>query len=170
MYPNNVASDAGARFQDVRSAHQAAMPAAGLASARRHSAEPVAAPMPLAAPPLCRTDADRVTLRQDAREELRAIAAEVAALEAQLGDAVGPPSPVRPSTAPYALQRDDDAESWSGDAHGKSRNPGWFHAHREQLYSERRAQARAAPKGCYVSHSKFADEMVRSMSINPRGK
>ena len=123
-----------------------------------------------AAPPVCRTAADRFRVREQAREELRLIAAEVAALEAQLGQgAPSSPQPaVRPSTAPYALTCDDDDDSWSNDAFGKTRNPGWYHAQRKQLYEQRREQARAAPKGCYVSHSKFADECSRSMAINPR--
>ena len=69
----------------------------------------------------------------------------------------------RPSTAPYRSLNKETASvaSWSADAFGKSKTPGWYHLHRKQLLSQRAARAAGQPTGCYVSHSKYADEAVR---------
>ena len=68
----------------------------------------------------------------------------------------------RPSTAPYRNVKDTaSVVSWSADAYGKSKTPGWYHLHRKQLLSQRAARAASQPKDCYVSHSKYADEAVR---------
>ena len=49
----------------------------------------------------------------------------------------------------------------SVDAFGKSKTPGWYHQYRHELYREKASRAAAAPDGCYISHSKYADEAVR---------
>ena len=69
----------------------------------------------------------------------------------------------RPSSAPYRSIPTDrqSVASWSADAFGKSKNPGWYHQHRKQLYAMRAQREAQYPKGCYVSHSKYADEAVR---------
>ena len=70
----------------------------------------------------------------------------------------------RPSTAPYRTLKPsegDDLVSWSADAFGKSKTPGWYHTYRKDLYAQRAARAAAQPTGCYISHSKYADEAVR---------
>jgi hypothetical protein len=70
----------------------------------------------------------------------------------------------RPSSAPYRTLRGGDSASvasWSADAFGKSKNPGWYHQCRKQLYAQRAARSAAQPKGCFISHSKYADEAVR---------
>ena len=51
--------------------------------------------------------------------------------------------------------------SWSADAFGKSKTPGWYHTSRKELYQHRAKLASSAPKGVYTSHSKYADEDVR---------
>ena len=63
-----------------------------------------------------------------------------------------------------ASQKDDDTASeasWSADAFGKSKTPGWYHTSRKQLYQHRSKLASTAPKGVYTSHTKYADEAVR---------
>ena len=69
----------------------------------------------------------------------------------------------RPVTAPYRRLPTDSQSvvSWSADAYGKSKNPGWYHTYRKELYSQRAKRAATQPDGCYVSHSKYADEAVR---------
>ena len=69
----------------------------------------------------------------------------------------------RPSTAPYRRLPTDSQSvvSWSADAFGKSKTPGWYHSYRKELYAQRAARAAAQPTGCYISHSKYADEAVR---------
>ena len=68
----------------------------------------------------------------------------------------------RPSTAPYRSLKDTaSVVSWSADAYGKSKTPGWYHNYRKQLYAQRAERAAAQPTGCYISHSKYADEAVR---------
>ena len=37
--------------------------------------------------------------------------------------------------------------SWSADAFGKSKTPGWYHTYRSQLYKQRAARAAVQPKG-----------------------
>ena len=51
--------------------------------------------------------------------------------------------------------------SWSADAFGKSKTPGWYHTARKGLYKQRLADYAAEPTGSYISHSKYADEAVR---------
>ena len=76
--------------------------------------------------------------------------------------AIGAGLGVRPSSAPYRTYKDTaSVVSWSADAFGKSKNPGWYHEHRKQLYAQRAARTAEDPKGCYISHSKYADEAVR---------
>ena len=131
-----------------------------------------------------------------------------------------PPSLPRPKTAHYQQIDMESLESWSADAFGRSRCPGWYHKVRKQINEDRArravrpAEARTkpvhprrslwashvsnlnhpalalslpiiawlgatpscvpdlpyphtstkqagAPKGCYISHSKYADEAVR---------
>ena len=69
----------------------------------------------------------------------------------------------RPKTAPYRSAKGDTASvvSWSADAFGKSKTPGWYHTYRKQLYAQRAARAAGQPDGTFVSHSKYADEAVR---------
>ena len=69
----------------------------------------------------------------------------------------------RPATAPYRRLPTDSQSvvSWSADAFGKSKTPGWYHVHRKDVYNQRAARAATQPDGCYVSHSKYADEAVR---------
>ena len=78
----------------------------------------------------------------------------------------------RPTTAPYrSLPTDSQSMvSWSADAFGKSKTPGWYHQHRKQIFAQRAARAAAQPKGYYVSHSKYADEAVRSHRPFTAGK
>ena len=69
----------------------------------------------------------------------------------------------RPTSAPYRTLRGDAASvvSWSADAAGRSKTPGWYHTSRKQLYAQRAKNAAGQPTGCFVSHSKYADEAVR---------
>ena len=69
----------------------------------------------------------------------------------------------RPTSAPYRTLRGDAASvvSWSADAAGRSKTPGWYHTSRKQLYAQRAKSAAGQPTGCFVSHSKYADEAVR---------
>ena len=74
----------------------------------------------------------------------------------------------RPATAPYrSFKETASMVSWSADAFGKSKTPGWYHQSRKMLYASRAERAAAQPKGCYVSHSKYADEAVR---VAPTGR
>ena len=69
---------------------------------------------------------------------------------------------LRPATAPYRSLKGTQSEvSWSADAFGKSKTPGWYHQCRKQLFAQRAARAALQPEGCFVSHSKYADEAVR---------
>lgn len=71
----------------------------------------------------------------------------------------------RPKTAPYRAKTDSASMvSWSADAFGKSKTPGWYHMARKGLYKQRAEAAASDPAGCYVSHSKYADEAVRIAS------
>lgn len=71
----------------------------------------------------------------------------------------------RPSSAPYNVvlegEGSESVASWSDDAFGRSRNPGWYHLHRKEVYAERARINRESPKGCFISHAKYADEAVR---------
>ena len=109
-----------------------------------------------------------------AASELAALVANLRALtEAALnGDAIltGPTSAgavgaavgQRPSSAPYRTLNDAaSAVSWSADAYGKSKTPGWYHTCRKELYKQRAARAAAEPSGCFISHSKYAAEATR---------
>ena len=109
-----------------------------------------------------------------AGSELAALVANLRALtEAALnGDAIltGPTSAgavgaavgQRPSSAPYRTLNDAaSAVSWSADAYGKSKTPGWYHTCRKELYKQRAARAAAEPSGCFISHSKYAAEATR---------
>lgn len=73
----------------------------------------------------------------------------------------------RPATAPYRTLADGaSVVSWSADAYGKSKTPGWYHSCRKQVYKERAARAEVQPIGCYISHSKYADEAVRNAAAD----
>ena len=75
---------------------------------------------------------------------------------------IGADIAARPSTAPYRSFKDTESMvSWLADAFGKSKTPGWYHQYRKTLYAQRAARAAEQPTGCYVSHSKYADEAVR---------
>merc|ERR1712060_526290 len=74
------------------------------------------------------------------------------------------PASRRPKSAQYrTLSSDDSASvvSWSADAHGRSKEPGWYHQARKSIYAHRAWLSDQEPKGCYISHSKYADEAVR---------
>ena len=61
----------------------------------------------------------------------------------------------RPTTAPYRNLSDSASiVSWSADAYGKSKTPGWYHTCRKQVYQQRAQRAAQEPTGCYISHSK----------------
>ena len=76
-----------------------------------------------------------------------------------------PPRP--PSAKLYRTLDTASVQSWSADAYGRAKEPGWYHKSRKQLYAQRAAVASAAPKGTYVSHSKYADEAAR---VAPTGR
>ena len=81
--------------------------------------------------------------------------------------AVGAGLGERPSTAPYrTLQDTASVVSWSADAYGKTKTPGWYHACRKDLYKQRAARAATEPSGCFISHSKYADEAVRTSAAD----
>ena len=42
-----------------------------------------------------------------------------------------------------------------------------FHKERKNIFNARRELSLREPKGCYVSHSQFADEAVRSPAPSP---
>lgn len=64
--------------------------------------------------------------------------------------------------APYRYPRDSQSVvSWSADAFGKSKTPGWYHTNRKEVFAQRAARAAAQPAGCFISHSKYADEAAR---------
>jgi len=54
--------------------------------------------------------------------------------------------------------------SWSADAFGRSKQPGWYHLNRKLIFAQRVQRADQEPRGCYISHSKYADEAVRISS------
>ena len=60
-----------------------------------------------------------------------------------------------------AAETAESVASWSADAYGKAKVPGWYHLQRKDLYQRRLQMARDAPKGCYVKHTKYADEAAR---------
>ena len=74
----------------------------------------------------------------------------------------------RPKSAPvrYNSNLDDTASvaSWSADAFGKSKTPGWYHTSRKQLYQRRSKMASDAPEGVFTSHTKYAAEAFRIQS------
>lgn len=76
----------------------------------------------------------------------------------------------RPASAPVRYNTnaklDDTASvaSWSADAYGKSKTPGWYHTSRKQLYQRRSKLQSDAPEGVYTSHTKYADEAFRIKS------
>ena len=90
-------------------------------------------------------------------EAISELLARLAALDAAAGG--------RPASAPvrYDQKSDDTASvaSWSADAFGKSKTPGWYHTSRKEVYQRRSKLASAAPTGTYTSHTKYADEAVR---------
>ena len=104
-----------------------------------------------------------------AQPTINELMASLAALTATAAGETGASSAViggggRPSTAPYRRLKAVDSQSvvsWSVDAFGKSKTPGWYHQYRHELYREKASRAAAAPDGCYISHSKYADEAVR---------
>ena len=83
---------------------------------------------------------------------------------------IGAAAGLRPATAPYrSLDDSGSIASWSADAHGKSKTPGWYHTCRKQLYKQRATRAAAEPAGCFISHSKYADEAVRIAATDRPG-
>ena len=79
---------------------------------------------------------------------------------------------VRPGSAPPAPVRYDSLPkedagtvvSWSADAFGKAKQPGWYHTSRKQIYQHRSKLAKEAPTGVFSSHTKYADEAFRIKS------
>ena len=132
-------------------------------------AAPVPVPVPAeAAPPAAVLEQRRNALTPadpygEPKEAINALLARLTALDAA-AEAMRPQTaPVRYNVAP-ASQKDDDTvseASWSADAFGKSKTPGWYHTSRKQLYQHRSKLASTAPKGVYTSHTKYADEAVR---------
>ena len=120
------------------------------------SAPPPAADVPPAAP----TAAPRTTAREEVTKLLSGVEALIAEAETHAapgGDAPAPPRPV-----PYISVGDDkSAVSWSADAFGKSKNPGFYHQHRKEIAAKRREMAMNEPQGTYTSNSKYADEAGR---------
>ena len=105
---------------------------------------------------------------EGAREAVSKLLSGVQALmvEAQGGSAVvglEAAEPSRPRSAPYTGVAADDVSvvSWSADAYGKSKTPGFYHQHRKQIAANRRAMAAKEPKGTYTSMSRYADEAHR---------
>eukprot|EP00308_Calcidiscus_leptoporus_P018209 CAMPEP_0119380754 /NCGR_PEP_ID=MMETSP1334-20130426/57906_1 /TAXON_ID=127549 /ORGANISM="Calcidiscus leptoporus, Strain RCC1130" /LENGTH=194 /DNA_ID=CAMNT_0007400685 /DNA_START=18 /DNA_END=602 /DNA_ORIENTATION=+ len=82
-----------------------------------------------------------------------------------VGDVLSRPQTARPSSANYRCSADTASHlSWSADAFGRSKTPGWYHLHRKQIMAHRQKLAKQEPDGCYVSHTKYADEAVRISS------
>ena len=76
-------------------------------------------------------------------------------------------APVRYNARPTAQAAADDAASvvsWSADAFGRSKTPGWYHTNRKQLYARRAKMEAEAPDGCFTSFSKYAAEASRIKS------
>ena len=76
-------------------------------------------------------------------------------------------APVRYNARPAARPAADDAASvasWSADAFGRSKTPGWYHGNRKQLYARQAKLEAEAPAGCFTSHSKYAAEANRIKS------
>ena len=75
----------------------------------------------------------------------------------------------RPSSAPYRSLADTaSVVSWSADAFGKAKTPGWYHTQRKELYQMRAARAAKDPTGCYISHSKSARAHASRHASVPR--
>ena len=108
---------------------------------------------------------------EGAREAVSKLLSGVQALmaEAQGASAVGSFEAAelpRPPSAPYTGAADNaSVVSWSADAFGKSKTPGFYHQHRKQIAANRRAMAAKARAdgltGTYVSMSRYADEAHR---------
>ena len=92
---------------------------------------------------------------------INALLQRLTALDAAASRPVSAPAPVR-----YNARPDDTASvaSWSADAYGRSKTPGWYHTSRKQLYQRRSKLASDAPEGVYTSHTKYADEAFRIKS------
>lgn len=76
-------------------------------------------------------------------------------------------APVRYNAMPTARPAADDAASvasWSADAFGRSKTPGWYHGNRKQLYARKAKMEAEAPAGCFTSHSRYAAEASRIKS------
>jgi hypothetical protein len=88
---------------------------------------------------------------------------------AQSSAAIGAGIARPPATRAYRSLNDAaSVVSWSADAYGRSKTPGWYHTTRKQMYQMRAERAAAEPTGCYVSHSKFADEAKRIQDTGRR--
>ena len=93
---------------------------------------------------------------------LAASAAAPAAPAPALKTAPVPPPQLTPLyQGAKAAEAAESVASWSADAYGKAKVPGWYHLQRKDLYQRRLQMARDAPKGCYVKHTKYADEAAR---------
>ena len=131
----------------------------------------VVASSPVQEPPITEEPTSEApTVDQSAARD--AVAKLLSGVQALMAEAQDAPAPKvvsleasalsRPSSAPYNYMTDNaSAISWSADAFGKSKQPGFYHQHRKQIAAHRRAMAMKDPKGTYNSHSKYADEANR---------
>lgn len=87
--------------------------------------------------------------------------------------AARPPSasPSAPGTrcAPYRSTCEDTSSvlSWSADAFGKSKTPGWYHVNRKRIILHKQWLASQHPRECFGTMTQYAEEAAR---INDTGR
>ena len=144
---------------------------AELCKAKAPSSAPPTAPPPAPAP---RTFGNVPLGQQQAKsyeeqrwdEYAKGAAAPAPAAEGVVGLASVPELPdPRPATAPYRTVQLETASqlSWSADAFGRSKTPGWWHVHRREVLARRArlAEYEREMADCHISHRGYADEAVR---------
>jgi len=123
----------------------------------------VAEAAPAVAAPASVDRRDALTPQSDAAAAIDVLLDRLAKLDAAaVRPGSAPPAPVRYDSLPKSDA--GTVVSWSADAYGKAKQPGWYHTSRKQIYQHRSKLAKEAPTGVFVSHSKYADEAFRIKS------
>ena len=139
-------------------AQVAALEARFAAQAAAVGGEPTSAEVSAQATGIAELSSSLATLAEQATDNAAPVVEDVVTTSGEYGAG-------KTRTVPYRYVRgpSDTASmvSWSADAFGKSKTPGWYHTARHGLYLQRATAASTEPAGCFVSHSKYADEAAR---------
>lgn len=171
-YLLNAAAPTTAVAGSVASSVAGSVASAGIATARSPAGIAVAATAaerksvpPVSAGDLISPRGNAPPQRADPAAAINALLQRLTALDTAASRPVS--APVRYNARPAARPAADDAASvasWSADAFGRSKNPGWYHGNRKQLYARKAKMEAEAPEGCFTSHSKYAAEASRIKS------